>query len=1115
MTLLDGGGILNGLLELKNKILVMVIKSKTFLVTFISVLTVCMMTIFANTAHVNAKSNSLPQTVHKESGLLDFSTWDFQGAGNVKLDGQWEFYPNQLLTVEEMMDPTLKPPHYIEVPKGWSNENSSSFMHDKGAGTYRIKVKVDPNITMYGLKSTYIRNASTIYINGQIVGNSGVPAMGFDQGYVSRNVPITAFFPPNDGQLIITIHVANWDYYYGGIIQSIYLGTQHQILDQVLRANVLDALGFSFFLLSFIYYLSIYFRRPQDKGLLYFTIFSLLYTFVIFTSNERLFMQLVPAIPYMIVLKLRMFVIGICLPFLCLFVREMERSLIPQKFSKFTFIAMVSVAISGLFVPVQHLGTFESYAVWIYLMSLLSIAGLLLKAIIKRQYGKLRRPTVWLLFSVIMLLFIQFIFMVLYLYSIINTAIVPILTVVLFLIGIATLFANQYKGAYDKLEVVSHQLIEADKMKDEFLIHTSHEFKTPLHGIINLAQVVINHNGDRLEHKQQENIAFIISQATRLSTLVNDIIDFQSLQQGRLTFQNQLFDISGTVQATLEVLKYLRKGDHVQLISKVEQDTYFLYTDENRFKQILVNLVGNALKFTEQGSIEVSAQLKAGEIIIHFTDTGAGMSEERQQKLFTDELLDDHQEETQVNSQYRSSGLGLKISRMLAQQMGGNIDLKWSEIGKGTQFELKLPAATAQQHAEQASSIDGLLVVAASGPSLQGQIKQQEQPVVQSRLRQVRQAKQIRQAQLAERINETKQVNDELLSKEKQQRNQTSSVPTNQSASKIKILIVDDEASNIKVLQELFARSGYQMLIAYNGISALELLQNHRDVSLVLLDVMMPGISGYEVCKRIRENYPIYKLPIVLLTVRNSSADVAVGLEAGANDFLVKPFDGKELMARVQTLLQLKEAAEQAIQMEALFLQSQIKPHFIYNALSSIISLCYSDGMQAGKLLMEFSNYLRLSFDLDPHHSKVSLERELSLVRSYVALEQSRFDERLRVEWDINVKTPMDIPALTIQPLVENSIQHGLMKRIAGGSVKISLNEQADHIMIVVQDDGVGMSPEKLSTILAAEKLEGSIGLLNVHRRLIYEYGQGLEVESEEGVGTKISFKLPIIVPSQ
>src|SRR5690606_2367348 len=95
-----------------------------------------------------------------------------------------------------------------------------------------------------------------------------------------------------------------------------------------------------------------------------------------------------------------------------------------------------------------------------------------------------------------------------------------------------------------------------------------------------------------------------------------------------------------------------------------------------------------------------------------------------------------------------------------------------------------------------------------------------------------------------------------------------------QQSSKIKILIVDDEASNIKVLQELFAKSGYQMLIAYNGISALELLQNHRDVSLVLLDVMMPGISGYEVCKRIRENYPIYKLPIVLLTVRNSSADV-------------------------------------------------------------------------------------------------------------------------------------------------------------------------------------------------------------------------------------------------
>src|SRR5690606_1324154 len=128
--------------------------------------------------------------------------------------------PNTLLTVEEMMDTSLKPQHYIQVPKGWSNEQTSSFMHDKGVATYRIKVKVDPNIATYGLKTTYIRNSSKIFVNGQLVGSSGVPAEGFDQGYVSRNVPVTAFFPPNGDQLIITIHVANWDYYYGGIIQS-------------------------------------------------------------------------------------------------------------------------------------------------------------------------------------------------------------------------------------------------------------------------------------------------------------------------------------------------------------------------------------------------------------------------------------------------------------------------------------------------------------------------------------------------------------------------------------------------------------------------------------------------------------------------------------------------------------------------------------------------------------------------------------------------------------------------------------------------------------------------------------------------------------------------------
>jgi len=610
-------------------------------------------------------------------------------------------------------------------------------------------------------------------------------------------------------------------------------------------------------------------------------------------------------------------------------------------------------------------------------------------------------------------------------------------------------------------ERLAEQLIAYDRQKDEFLIQTSHEFKTPLHGIINLAQVVIDQNGEGMAQRHRENLSFIIAQATRLSTLVNDIIDFQSLQRGSLTFHNRPFDVSGTVQATLEALKFLRRNDQVRLVNQVPPGTFYLFTDENRLKQILVNLVGNSLKYTERGSVVVATESREGWLHLTFADTGAGISEDRRQELFKADLYEGGGEP--ADSAFQSSGLGLKISKALALQMGGDLELQWSEPGRGSVFELRLPEATATQRelgvsrAEVAAGLESQLLPEADSPIME-----------------------------------------------------TVSSHAAERSGGVKILLVDDDSSNIKVLQELFASSRYHLLVAYNGADALKLIQQHRgDLSLVLLDVMMPELSGYEVCRRIREEHPLYKLPVLLLTVRSSPTDIAMGLEAGANDFLVKPFSGKELLARVQTLLKLKEAVEKAIHMETLFLQSQIKPHFVYNALSGIISLCYSDGARAGKLLGEFSNYLRHSFDLDPRHIKVSLNRELSLTKSYVELEKARFGARLNVEWEVDVPTETLVPALILQPLVENAIRHGVMKRLSGGTVFIRAKLEPQGVRIAVQDDGVGMTEEQIDQVFHPDRLDGSIGMINVHKRLMNEYGQGLRIESFQDKGTTVVFLIP------
>lgn len=1004
-----------------------------------------------------ASLRSDPAAPKADAGFIDLSNWDFNNTGVVKLDGYWEFYPNVLLTPKDFLGRSIPPHRFVEVPARWSNTDPEFYMPDQGVGTYRLQLKVDPSIGLYGLKTLNIKNSSVIYVNGNKVGNSGIPTQQMDGDYVSRNVPYMAFFPADQGNLDIIIQVANLDYYYGGIIQSISLGAQQDIVGLQFRADLLEAMGFSFLLLSGVYYFGIYIKRRHDRSFLYFAVFCLAYAFVIATYNEKIFMKLFTLIPYMWIFRVKVVIIGISLVSISLFIRELGESFLSRGFIRSVQLLAICFSFMAIITPTAQYAFLENAIIFIYLLLILVIAFNLIRAIWKKNYGRLNKNATIYLSGGIFLIILQFISTLLYISSIINNNLISIFTLLFFLIGIAAMFAEQYSRAYSELEIMSNRLIELDRAKDEFLINTSHEFKTPLHGIINIAQVIRDQNENI--PNQNENLSYIISLATRLSTLVNDIIDYQSLQNQSLTFHNKNFDINGTVQATLDVLKYLRKSDEIQLINDIPIGEYFLFIDENRFKQILVNLVGNALKFTEQGTVKITADSRDGFVYITIADTGLGMDDENKNSLFIDGPI----KSTASFTDSHSSGLGLKISKLLATQMGGDLYLLSSQENIGTAFEIVLPEAKAIEQKERLDT---------------------------------------------KKTNET----SKLFQKRKLQpsfdlqKSNTNHVPKH----RIKILLVDDEASNIKVLQELLADEKYETLVAYNGSNALKVLQEHRDISLVLLDVMMPGISGYEVCKQIRKEYPIYQLPILLLTVRYSSVDISTGLEAGANDYLVKPFDAKELMARVDTLLELKAAVENAIKLETLFLQSQIKPHFIYNVLSIVISLCYSDGPRAGKLLGEFSNYLRLSFDIDPYHSKVSLGREISLVRSYIELEQARFGERLHVDIDIcDGAMEVPVPALIIQPLVENAIQHGLMKRISGGKVIVKVEMDTSRLQIMIEDNGVGISEEWLAAIFEANQHVGNIGLLNVHKRLVNEYGQGLQIVSQKGIGTKVTIVIP------
>ena len=208
-------------------------------------------------------------------------------------------------------------------------------------------------------------------------------------------------------------------------------------------------------------------------------------------------------------------------------------------------------------------------------------------------------------------------------------------------------------------------------------------------------------------------------------------------------------------------------------------------------------------------------------------------------------------------------------------------------------------------------------------------------------------------------------------------------------------------------------------------------------------------------------------------------------------------------------LAALRNSHEEAMNNEFAFLQAQIRPHFIYNAINTIESFCYTDGEKAADLLVHFSKYLRLIFDIDRKRITVPLQREIELIKAYVEIEKARFGGRINVEYAVDPELlNMEIPSFCLQPLVENAIKHGLCKKDAGGTVLISVKKSEGAVLIKISDNGIGMPAEKLDRLRNIASANGGVGFFNVVRRLKGWRDAQIDIQSAEGEGTAVTIKI-------
>ena len=438
--------------------------------------------------------------------------------------------------------------------------------------------------------------------------------------------------------------------------------------------------------------------------------------------------------------------------------------------------------------------------------------------------------------------------------------------------------AVQQSRLYQTTRQQAERLLEADRLKTEFFQNISHEFRTPLTLTIGPLESACN----RKEDLPYQQAVIALRNSRRLLRLVNQLLDLQRLDAGRMQPSFRPCDLVGFCSSTAESFRSYCEKKGLHLITQL-QDCPLLYLDIERFDKVIYNLLSNAVKFTpEGGTITLTVAPAGAHCLLQVKDTGIGIRTEQIPYLF--ERF--HQAEGSASRSYEGSGLGLALVKELVELHGGQISVE-SVYGEGTTFSVWLHFGSTHLPPER------VLEIPAEFHSSKAAV-------------------------------ELADVEADLSEDEAENNNFEALQPVNSETVAGTVLVVDDNPDLRFYVSGILRNSGFAVFLARNGEEGFAVAKSRRP-NLILTDLMMPLVSGLDLIKMIREDEELQGTPVILLTAKADEDTRIEGVERGADAYLSKPFNDRELLAEVRNLIALKQNERRVQQLNSYLTESVLR----------------------------------------------------------------------------------------------------------------------------------------------------------------------------------------------